>query len=94
MLTILRNDKTKVMEQIKSGIIDNIVACNNCLIDDIVLSMYQHGIIKCLDESFSDNRRHNYTIPFSFMITLAISAKMKGMRAISDIPYAIRDTSF
>lgn len=91
MLTILRNDKTKVMEQIKIGIIDNIVACNNCLIDDIVLSMYQHGIIKCLDESFSDNRRHNHTIPFSFMITLAISAKMKGMRAISDIPYAIRD---
>ncbi len=41
MLTLLRNDKSKVMEQIKQGMLDSIVACNNCLIDDIVLSMYR-----------------------------------------------------
>lgn len=91
MLTLLRNDKSKVMEQIKQGMLDSIVACNNCLIDDIVLSMYRYEIIKSLDKSFSDNRRYNHTIPFSLIITLAISAKMKGMRAMSDIPYAIRD---
>ena len=53
--------------------------------------MYQRGIIKCLDDGLSDHRKHDHTISFSLMITLAISAKMKGMRATSDIPYAIRD---
>ena len=79
------------MEQIKKRDIDNIVACDNCLIDDVILSMYQRGIIKCLDDGLSDHRKQDHTIPFSLMITLAVSAKMKGMRATADIPYAIRD---
>ena len=91
MVRLLHNDKSKIMEQIKKRDIDNIVACDNCLIDDVILSMYQRGIIKCLDDGLSDHRKQDHTIPFSLMITLAVSAKMKGMRATSDIPYAIRD---
>lgn len=91
MLTICKNDKNIVIEQIKNKVLDDIVASNSNLIDDIILSMLHEGVLDCLDEGFPDKRRHNSYISLSLIMALAIAAKMKTMTSLTDIPYAIRD---
>ncbi|MBO5020303.1 MAG: transposase, partial [Clostridia bacterium] len=91
MLTICKNDKTKVKELIKSKQLSSIVASNSDFIDDIILAMSQEGIIDCLDEGFTDKRRHNSFIPFKLIMALAVAAKMKIRTSLTDIPYAIQD---
>jgi len=91
MLTICKNDKNKVIEQIKNKVLDGIVASNSNLVDDIILSMLHEGVLDCLNEGFPDRRRHNSFIPLNFIMTLAIAAKMKVRTSLTDIPYAIQD---
>lgn len=89
MLKICKNDKNKVKQLIQNKVLDDIVASNSNLIDDIILSMSRAGVIDCLKDGFKDYRRHNTTVPLQFMLTLAIAAKMKTKTSLTDIPYAI-----
>lgn len=91
MLTICKNDKSKVKKQIQNKLLDGIVASNSNLVDDIILSMLREGVIDCINDGFEDRRRHNSFIPLNFIVTLAIAAKMKIKTSLTDIPYAIRD---
>lgn len=91
MLKICKQDKNKVMEQIKHKVLDGIKASNSNLIDDIILSMCHEGILDNLEEGFVDKRKRNSTIPFKFIIALAIASKMKVKTSLTDIPYAITD---
>lgn len=91
MLKICKQDKSKVMEQIKHKVLDGIKASNSNLIDDIILSMCHEGILDNLEEGFVDKRKRNSTIPFKFIMALAIASKMKVKTSLTDIPYAITD---
>ena len=91
MLKLIKNDKSKVKQQIQNKVLDGIVASNSNLIDDIILAMAHENILDCLKYGFPDKRNHNTTIPFSLIITLAIAAKMKTHTSLTDIPYAISD---
>lgn len=91
MLKICKQDKNKVMEQIKHKVLDGIKASNSNLIDDIILSMCHEGILDNLEEGFVDKRKRNSTIPFKFIMALAIASKMKVKTSLTDIPYAITD---
>lgn len=89
MLKLIKNDKSKVKQQIQNKVLDGIVASNSNLIDDIILAMAHENILDCLKYGFPDKRNHNTTIPFNLIITLAIAAKMKTHTSLTDIPYAI-----
>lgn len=91
MLKSIKNDKSKVKQQIQNKVLDGIVASNSNLIDDIILAMAHENILDCLQYGFPDKRNHNTTIPFNLIITLAIAAKMKTHTSLTDIPYAISD---
>ena len=91
MLTLCKNDKNKIKELIENKKLDAIVASNTDFVDDIILAMARDGIIDCLDEGFTDRRRHNSFIPFRLIMALAVAAKMKVRTSLTDIPYAIQD---
>lgn len=91
MLTLYKCSKSKVFKQLKNGILDDIVASNGNLVDDIILSMIHEKIIDCFSDAFKDKRRFNSKIPFNVIMTLAIAAKMKVMTSLTDIPYAIKN---
>lgn len=91
MFKICKQDKNKVVQQIKNKVLDGIVVSNSNLIDDIILSMCHEGVLQCLENSFPDKRKGNAFIPFNLIMALAIAAKMKVRTSLTDIPYAIRD---
>lgn len=91
MLTLLKNNKSKVMKQIQNGVLDGIIASNKNLVDDIIISMHHEGILECLNNGFPDKRNSNSFIPMNVIMSLAIAAKMKVMTSLTDIPYAITD---
>lgn len=90
-MRLIKNDKNKVLQQVRSQVLDGIVASNSNLVDDIILSMMRDGVLDCLNNSFPDKRKKNSTIPLSFIMALAIAAKMKVKTSLTDIPYAIQD---
>lgn len=90
MLKICKLNKNKVLEQVNNKVLDGIATSNSNLIDDIILSMKHEGILECLDNGFPDRRNNNSFIPLSFIMTLAIAAKMKNRMSLTDVPYAIR----
>ncbi len=91
MLTICKNDKTKIKKLIENKNLTDIVISNSNLIDDIILAMCRDGVVDCLDKCFTDKRRHNSFIPFRLIIAMAIAAKMKINTSLTDIPTAITD---
>ena len=91
MLTLCKNNKSEIKKLIREKKLDMIVMSNSSLIDDIILTMVQDGIIDCLDDGFDDKRKHNSFIPFRLIIAMAIAAKMKIHTSLTDIPTAISD---
>lgn len=91
MLTVCKNDKSKIKSLINKYKLDAIVMSGSNLVDDIILAMVNDGVIDCLDKGIIDKRRHNSFVPFKLIITLAIAAKMKVCTSLTDIPYAIQD---
>ena len=85
---LFKNDKNQIKKMVQSKSLDAILASSTDLVDDIVLEMINDGVIDCLE---NDKRRHNTTVPFNLIMTLAIAAKMKVHTSLTDIPYAIRD---
>lgn len=92
MLQLSKNDKEKVLEAIKSGIIDAADISFPNLIDNIVLKMKNIGLISKLSESFIDKRKDNKNLPFDTLIALAITAKMKLKTSLTDVAFAVTDS--
>lgn len=91
VLTICKNNRSKIESYINNKKLDAIVTSSSDFIDEIILAMIQDGVVDCLHSTPSDKRRHNSFIPFKLVMTLAIAAKMKIRTSLTDIPYAITD---
>ncbi len=91
MIKVCTENKKKIRENILCNDFDSLMMSNSNLVDDIILSMYENGILECLTKGISDKRAHNTTIPFNLVMALSIAAKMKTKASITDIPYAITD---
>jgi hypothetical protein len=78
-----------VLEAISKGEIDAADLSYPNLIDAMVLKMKQEGVLELLEKSLVDKRRENRNIPFSVILTLSITAKMKIKSSLTDIPFAI-----
>lgn len=91
MIKMCKLNQESVIRQITNGTFDNVSLSESNFADDIVLSMYEQGILGCLSNSLKDKRRVNSSLPFDLILSLAIAAKMKVKMSLSDIPYAIQD---
>lgn len=91
MIKVCKLNQENVIRQITNGTFDNVAISESNLSDDIILSMYNEGILECLTNSLKDKRRVNSSLPFDLIMSLAIAAKMKVKTSLSDIPYAIQD---
>ena len=91
MIKLCKHNQDNIIRQITNGKFDNIALSESNLADDIILSMYEQGMLECISLNFKDKRRKNLSIPFNLILTLAIAAKMKVKTSVSDIPFAIQD---
>lgn len=91
MIRVCKQDKESVIAQVRQGKLDAASLSTSNLVDDIILSMHQHGILDCISDNIPDKRADNTTIPFSLVWALAIAAKMKVRTSLTDIPFAITD---
>lgn len=91
MIKLCRHNQDAVIEKIKNNEFDNIAMSRSNLVDDIILKMYNDGILDCLTSAIKDKRADNTVIPFNLVMSLSIAAKMKVHSSVSDIPYAITD---
>jgi len=91
LLTICKNNRKEIEKSIQNKRLDDIVSSSSDIIEEIILAMTRDGIIECLNNPFSDKRRHNSVVPFKLVMALAITSKMKVRTSLTDIPYAISD---
>ncbi|MDD3341578.1 MAG: transposase [Bacilli bacterium] len=91
MIKICKQNQDDILKKIYSNEFDRVEISQSNFADDIILSMYNNGIIDCLANSIIDKRAKNTTIPFNLIMILSIAAKMKSKTSLSDIPYAITD---
>lgn len=91
MINLCVQNQNSIINKIKNNNIDNVALSESNLADDIILSMYDKGVLSCLKEAIEDKRAKNTVLPFDLILTLSIAAKMKVKTSISDIPYAITD---
>lgn len=92
MLQLSKNNKNKVLENIKCGSIDAADVSFPNLIDGIVLKMKKLNLIDKLSDSFKDKRCENKTLPLHILIALAITAKMKLKTSLTDVVFAVTDS--
>jgi hypothetical protein len=92
MLQLSKNNKNKVLESIKCGIIDIADVIFPNLIDSIVLKMKKLNLIDKLSDNFKDKRGENKTLPLDILIALAITAKMKLKTSLTDVAFAVTDS--
>lgn len=91
MIRVCKNDKESVFAMIRQGKLDAAALSTSNLVDEIILSMYKHGIFTCLENGICDKRAANTTVPFGIIWAAAIAAKMKVQTSLSDIPFALSD---
>lgn len=91
MIKLCKLNQENVIRQITNGNFDNVALSESNLADDIILSMYNQGILSCLSDALKDKRRINSSLPFDLILSLSIAAKMKVKTSLTDIPYAIQD---
>ena len=89
MIRVCKNDKESVFAMIRQGKLDAAALSTSNLVDEIILSMYKHGIFTCLENGICDKRAANTTVPFGIIWAAAIAAKMKVQTSLSDIPFAL-----
>lgn len=92
MLQLSKNNKKKVLENIKCGSIDAADVSFPNFIDSIVLKMKKINLIDKLSDSFKDKRRENKNLPLDILIALAITAKMKLKTSLTDVGFAVTDS--
>lgn len=91
VLKCCTSNKASVLEQVRVGRIGAVTLSSTNMVDDIILAMHTHGILRCLEHGIKDVRSHNTTVPYSIIWAAAIAAKMKVQTSLTDIPYAISD---
>jgi hypothetical protein len=91
IIKTVQQNKESVLDKIRIGKIDSVALSSTNLVDEIMLSMHQNGILSCVKNVIPDKRKPNTTVPFDLILTLATAAKMKVKTALSDVPYAIQD---
>jgi len=91
MIKLCKLNQENVKSKIITNNFDNLTFSNSNLVDDIILDMYNMGLIDCIANGVKDKRADNTIIPFKLIMALAIAAKMKTNTSVSDIPYAITD---
>lgn len=91
MIRISREDSKTIARLVTDGRIDAAMLSTTSLVDDIILSMKQHGIVECMRKGFVDKREENSSVPFQLFLSLAVAAKMRLNTALTDIPFALQD---
>ncbi len=91
IVKVCKQNKQAIIDKIKYNKFDNVAVSSSNLADDIILSMYDNGVLNCLTNSIVDKRADNTTIPFDLVLALSVAAKLKSKTSISDIPFAITD---
>lgn len=72
MIKLCKLDQESVIRQVTNGSFDNVALSESNLADDIILSMYEQGILGCLSDSLKDKRRINKCVP-SFWLNIITS---------------------
>lgn len=70
MINLCTQNQKSVINKIKNGNFDNIAMSESNLIDDIILSMYDNGILECLNKGIEDKRAKNIVLPFDLILML------------------------
>lgn len=91
MIKVCKQNQQSIINKLYNGTFDNVAVSMSNLADDIILSMHENGVLKCLSDSIIDKRADNITIPFDLILTLSIAAKLKNKTSLTDIPFAITD---
>lgn len=91
MIKLCKHNQDAVIEKLKKNEFDNVTMSRSNFVDDIILKMYNEGILDCLTSAIKDKRADNTVIPFNLVMSLSVAAKMKVHSSVSDIPYAITD---
>ncbi|MCI8700189.1 MAG: transposase [Clostridia bacterium] len=91
MIKVCKQNQQSIINKLYNGTFDNVAVSMSNLADDILLSMHENGVLKCLSESIIDKRADNITIPFDLILALSIAAKLKNKTSLTDIPFAITD---
>ena len=89
MIQICHNEKEKVYQAIRTGNIDAAAMSLPNLIDDILLTMKKHNLLKPLSFALEEKRRDNHHIPLDILLCLAVAAKMKQKTSLTDVPFAV-----
>lgn len=91
MIKICKQNNESVLSQVRNGKLDSISLSQTNLVDEIILTMHENGILSHIKNNIIDKRADNTTIPFDLVWGLSIAAKMKVKTSLSDIPFAITD---
>ena len=54
MIKLCKLDQESVIRQATNGTFDNVALSESSLADDIILSMYEQGILGCISDSLKD----------------------------------------
>lgn len=86
-------DNESVLEAIKNGTITAGAASYPNLVDRILLSMNNIGVLPLMGNSLEERRADNARVPLHILLSLAVAAKMKLKTSLSDIPFAIQSAN-
>jgi hypothetical protein len=89
MIMISKHDREIVTESIRGGQIDGVMVSEANLVDEVLLTMHEKGVLEGIGKCIVDKRVRR-AIPFHLVMTLGIGAKMKVATSLTDIPFAIQ----
>ncbi len=91
MYSMCAKDNDFIVKNFRNIKVNRIVPSVSSLADDIILSMADLRVLKCLDDAFNDKRGANKTIPLDIIMTLSVAAKLKCRTSLTDIPHALQN---
>lgn len=84
-------NKEYILEAIRNGNIGEVQVEYPNFIDKIMKQINEMGFTSFLGQAISDKRRKNLSIPIDVFFFLSVTAKMKAMTSLYDIPFALSD---
>ena len=91
MLEICKENKEKVLREIRKGGADAAEVSAPNFIDTMLRKSHEKGITEKFQHVIDEKRKANRQIPMDIIMTLSVAAKMKQHTSLTDIPYAITD---
>lgn len=92
MIMISEKNREEILASICARRIDTADVGIGHIVDEILLVMSRKGLTDGLSEAFKDLRVRR-SVPFALVMLLSIAAKMKVKTSLTDIPFAITDTT-